>query len=318
MLGHNGAILRHNTKWLGEVIHPDYKVYTSVAGEGTATCIATPNHGITGTEVTLSTTDIEEGYQLSGYTVNGATLKNSNQFDIAYSDVNVTANITAINPTKMKYLIVNMYLGVHDYVPNAGSITYTPYNPSSAPVKISNMRIVYDGYWYALTPVNTHRSFYDNYPIYGQLPVRTQLTTEDLSKALKGNGGLTIPVAHTISLCYYIPDELNRHYPNSSDCAFIEFDIDRSGSRDYYGNMPSSVDDRQRKLNNFTTSLFAITYASVNPYGYVPDFDYADWSADPRWTSDPKDPYRPWRLINYRGESYQASFTNFGVPLYGL
>lgn len=312
MLGFDNKILRYNHKWLDGVVWPDYHVYTSVSGYGKATCTATPNHGIYGTEVTLSTTDIEEGYELGGYTVEGAFLKNSNQFDIAGSDAYVTANIVAINPTKTKYIIVQFLAGVDDPVPNRGMNPYTPYNPSSAPITISNMRIRYNGTRYPLTPIESTRNYYANYPIYGGTQVRTPLSVADITKSLYGNEGLTLSPAHEVVMCFKIPDELNHSWPNSSDCPSVRFDVERSGSLDYYGNMPSYVENRQRKLNNLVVSLYGVYYdESLGNVTVYPNFDYPRWDEDPRYI-------KPWYLIRYRGDSYQPSYSDYGVALYGL
>lgn len=73
---------------------PVYNVYT-YGNHGTVS--ATPNGGIEGTEVTLSNTP-EAFYQFNGYTINGATLKNTNQFDINNSNVYVTGNFVSTLP----------------------------------------------------------------------------------------------------------------------------------------------------------------------------------------------------------------------------
>lgn len=73
---------------------PVYNVYT-YGNHGTVS--ANPNAGIEGTEVTLSNTP-EVFYQFNGYTINGATLKNTNQFDINNSNVYVTGNFVSTLP----------------------------------------------------------------------------------------------------------------------------------------------------------------------------------------------------------------------------
>lgn len=73
---------------------PVYNVYT-YGNHGTVS--ANPNGGIEGTEVTLSNTP-EAFYQFNGYTINGATLKNTNQFDINNSNVYVTGNFVSTLP----------------------------------------------------------------------------------------------------------------------------------------------------------------------------------------------------------------------------
>ena len=73
---------------------PVYNVYT-YGNHGTVS--ANPNGGIEGTEVTLSNTP-EAFYQFNGYTINGVTLKNTNQFDINNSNVYVTGNFVSTLP----------------------------------------------------------------------------------------------------------------------------------------------------------------------------------------------------------------------------
>lgn len=72
-----------------------YHVYTS-ATNGTIT--ATPVSGISGTTVTLSNTP-DTGYEFDSYSLTGATLYDTNKFDINNSDVNVVGNFIASGPT---------------------------------------------------------------------------------------------------------------------------------------------------------------------------------------------------------------------------
>lgn len=83
MLTIDNKVLKINSKWLN---FPIYHVYTTGVNGSVS---ATPNSGITGTEVTLSNTP-DPLYQFVRYDINGASLKNATQFDILYSDVSVT------------------------------------------------------------------------------------------------------------------------------------------------------------------------------------------------------------------------------------
>lgn len=70
--------------------------YTVTVNQSTGgTISASPVQGYTGTEVTLSNTP-DTGYEFDSYTLTGATLKNSNQFDIANSNVTVVGNFRTV------------------------------------------------------------------------------------------------------------------------------------------------------------------------------------------------------------------------------
>lgn len=77
-----------------EIVPPTYYVTTSGTN---GTVVANPSSGITGTEVTLSNTP-DSGYEFDSYTITGATLKNTNQFDIGNTDVNVIGNFIQSRP----------------------------------------------------------------------------------------------------------------------------------------------------------------------------------------------------------------------------
>ncbi len=92
MLTFNNKVITRNDKWVDHTyIPPIYNVYVS-ANNGTV--VATPNSGISGTEVTLTNTPAS-GYTFDSYSVTGATLKNTNQFDIDGSDVYVYGKFTS-------------------------------------------------------------------------------------------------------------------------------------------------------------------------------------------------------------------------------
>ena len=74
---------------------PVYDVFVS-AQHGSVT--AAPNKGSFGTEVTLSNTP-DTGYEFSNYSLTGATLKNSNQFDIQNTNVYVVGTFNGIQRT---------------------------------------------------------------------------------------------------------------------------------------------------------------------------------------------------------------------------
>ena len=94
MLIINNKALKITNKWLNPVAGSGptpptyYHVYTS-ATNGTIT--AAPVSGISGTTVTLSNTPYT-GYEFDSYSITGATLYDTNKFDIDNSDVNVVGN----------------------------------------------------------------------------------------------------------------------------------------------------------------------------------------------------------------------------------
>ena len=105
MLIVNNKALKITNKWLNPVAGSGptppgptpptyYHVYTS-ATNGTIT--ATPVSGISGTTVTLSNTP-DTGYEFDSYSLTGATLYDTNKFDIDNSDVNVVGNFIAATP----------------------------------------------------------------------------------------------------------------------------------------------------------------------------------------------------------------------------
>lgn len=99
MLIINNKALKVGNKWLNPSGSPPPPTYYYVTTSGTnGTVLATPASGITGTEVTLSNNP-DTGYEFDSYTITGATLKNTNQFDIGNSDVSVVGNFVASSPT---------------------------------------------------------------------------------------------------------------------------------------------------------------------------------------------------------------------------
>ena len=95
IIKYDNKAIKYTSKWISVDSQPAptvYQIYTS-GTHGSVT--ASPTSGISGTEVTLSNTP-DTGYAFDSYTLNGATLKNTNQFDIGNSDVYVQGNFTAI------------------------------------------------------------------------------------------------------------------------------------------------------------------------------------------------------------------------------
>ena len=97
MLTLNSKALKIGNKWLtpingSEPTPPSTTYYVTTSGSP-GSVVASPTEGTTGTEVTLSNTP-DTGYELDSYTLTGATLKNSNQFDIANSNVTVVGNFS--------------------------------------------------------------------------------------------------------------------------------------------------------------------------------------------------------------------------------
>ena len=105
MLIVNNKALKITNKWLNPVAGSGptppgptptyYHVYTS-ATNGTITAV--PVSGISGTTVTLSNTP-DTGYEFDSYSISGATLYDTNKFDINNSDVNVVGNFIASGPS---------------------------------------------------------------------------------------------------------------------------------------------------------------------------------------------------------------------------
>ena len=98
---YDNKAVKYTNKWVsvGGIIPPPvptvYSVHTVSSTGGSVSAV--PNSGISGTEVTLSNTPTTN-YTFSSYSVTGATLKNSNQFDIESSDVYVKGNFTYNDP----------------------------------------------------------------------------------------------------------------------------------------------------------------------------------------------------------------------------
>ena len=123
--GHNNKVIQVDTKWLEVASAPippevnQYTVYTTkVPWTIKGKVKAVPCFGDTGTEVTLSNTP-DEHYHCNQYLISGASLKNTNQFDIETSDVSVTG----IFEEDPKYTV--SCSGVHGTVNASPSIGYT-------------------------------------------------------------------------------------------------------------------------------------------------------------------------------------------------
>ncbi len=101
IIKYDNKAVKYTNKWvsIGGVTPPPvptvYSVYTLASTGGSVSAV--PSSGISGTEVTLSNTP-DTNYTFSSYSVTGATLKNSNQFDIGNSDVYVKGNFTNSDP----------------------------------------------------------------------------------------------------------------------------------------------------------------------------------------------------------------------------
>ena len=128
------TILNPNRNAYVGFIEPEQIYYVTCSGSN-GTVTATPNQGPNGTTVTLSNTP-NTNYQFDSYTLTGATLKNTNQFDINNSDVTVVGNFS---------------LKMQQYV-NLGSTEYRRAGTSTSTV------------WYAFTGMPSSSSF--NYFTY--------------------------------------------------------------------------------------------------------------------------------------------------------
>lgn len=136
IIKYDNKAIKYTNKWVSvEGITPPpvptvYSVHTVSSTGGSVSAV--PNSGISGTEVTLSNTPATN-YTFSSYSVTGATLKNSNQFDIGSSDVYVKGNFTYSDPYNPLDLPANtMRLRFTDgYTPTAPSgSTYTQVSSS--------------------------------------------------------------------------------------------------------------------------------------------------------------------------------------------
>lgn len=99
MLTINSKALKIGNKWLTPIngsgpTPPSTTYYVTTSGSH-GSVVASPTEGTTGTEVMLSNTP-DTGYEFNSYTLTGATLKSSNKFDIANSDVSVVGNFDGI------------------------------------------------------------------------------------------------------------------------------------------------------------------------------------------------------------------------------
>lgn len=153
MLTINSKALKIGNKWLNPIngsgpTPPSTTYYVTTSGtHGSVT--ASPTEGTTGTEVTLSNTP-DLHYHFDSYTLTGATLKNSNQFDIADSDVSVVGNF--LEDTKYTVTVnqstggtisaspVQGYTGTEVTLSNTPATHYTfgSYNLTGATLKSAN------------------------------------------------------------------------------------------------------------------------------------------------------------------------------------
>lgn len=92
----NNKVLRLNNKTVGWTAPPVLYYVTTNGVNGTV--VATPNTGYNGDTITLSNTP-NEGYEFDSYSLTGATLYDTNKFDINNSDVNVLGNFTLAPPS---------------------------------------------------------------------------------------------------------------------------------------------------------------------------------------------------------------------------
>ena len=136
IIKYDNKAVKYTNKWvsIGGITPPPvptvYSVHTVSSTGGSVSAV--PNSGISGTEVTLSNTPATN-YTFSSYSVTGATLKNSNQFNIGSSDVYVKGNFTYSDPYNPLNLPANtMRLRFTDgYTPTAPSgSTYTQVSSS--------------------------------------------------------------------------------------------------------------------------------------------------------------------------------------------
>lgn len=157
MLIVNNKALKITNKWLNPVAGSGptppgptpptyYHVYTS-ATNGTIT--ATPVSGISGTTVTLSNTP-DTGYEFDSYSLTGATLYDTNKFDINNSDVNVVGNFIASGPSDevtigtQTWKIKNLDIddgqgGIYTHAVNYGQGSVTEYYYTwAAAVRVAN------------------------------------------------------------------------------------------------------------------------------------------------------------------------------------
>lgn len=91
----NNKVLRLNNKTVGWYVPPVLYHVTTNGLNGTV--VATPNTGYNGDTITLSNTP-DEGYEFDSYSLTGATLYDTNKFDIDNSDVNVVGNFIEFVP----------------------------------------------------------------------------------------------------------------------------------------------------------------------------------------------------------------------------
>ena len=124
----NNKVLRLNNKTVGWTAPVPPPVLYHVTTNGVnGTVVATPNTGYNGDTITLSNTP-DEGYEFDSYSLTGATLYDTNKFDIDNSDVNVVGNFkVATEPVYIEtgYISQNqLYAGWYKSQLDAAGATY--------------------------------------------------------------------------------------------------------------------------------------------------------------------------------------------------
>ena len=113
----NNKILILNNKTVGWTAPvPPPVLYHVMTNGVNGTVVATPNTGYNGDTITLSNTP-DAGYEFDSYSLTGATLYDTNKFDINNSDVNVVGNFIETAPAEiLPYNIKGAYayFNLHD------------------------------------------------------------------------------------------------------------------------------------------------------------------------------------------------------------
>ena len=223
MLTLNSKALKIGNKWLnpinGSGPTPQPTIYHVTTSGSHGSVVASPTEGTTGTEVTLSNTP-DSGYEFESYTLTGATLKNSNQFDIANSDVTVVGNFSQgysfyqleidvpINGSWVSLCGANVrpYMGRIRNGSNYDSLTTADLDkiadttPGNEYTKFINNSNISPGYlllyFYGPLP-NGELTWYDS---LGSTVKSGSYTTAVLSGALDGGGYATLSQTGAITL----------------------------------------------------------------------------------------------------------------------
>lgn len=213
----NNGPMRLNGRWFNYTPPPPpppppvYNVYTS-GNHGVV--VATPNSGISGTEVTLTNIPAS-GYTFDSYSVTGATLKNDNQFDIVNSDVYVHGNFKdPYNPLDLPpYTIrVAVYPGQqpvynHNGLPTeiANLMTWTcvdaeeniwdfhfPYNdwgtyPNASASRLGSGDRIYRILGFNATGITSMYGLFYNFTMLSTIPLFDTSTVTDMTVMFKGS-----------------------------------------------------------------------------------------------------------------------------------